>query len=520
MARRVAAHGAQRDRALRRVDWRFLAGPIEPQRVYCPVRGALGEAARRIAHTVVQQPEPEACDLVVLRHPTSAKLQRAVAGLAPGGTCYVEWWIPWSRGVAATRSRLAAAGLEDIHCFWPWPPPLRRTSLLWIPVESAAVVRWFLERHARNHAGPRAAAMRTAWRALWQHGALVPFCATARKPQAMHGEAVSLPELLARERTRWGLEEDGLACALLTGGHSPRNKVVALGFSGPRADPRVVVKMARVADAEPPLEHEAAILERVHDKGSIAGVPRLVGRATVGGRIAVAESHIDGRPLSELLRVATHRALALRVTDLLAALATGAPPDPAAPWNGRVGERAVHALPPGEREPARAMLARLGDLTVVCEHRDCSPWNVLVQADGQVALVDWESAEAAGLPVLDLVYFLAYATFFVDRTMHTGREGRSYGRMLDPQTAVGRVYQECMRRYCAAAAVPDAAVAPLRLLCWLTHARSAQVLRSAGPSGPSARFDARLFLELARMELARGGLGHDGMTAVSNARGG
>jgi aminoglycoside phosphotransferase (APT) family kinase protein len=490
---------------LRRVDWRFLAGPPEPERVYCPVRGELGDAVRHIADTVVRDPEPGACDLVVLRDPTSATLRRAVTALGAGGSAYVEWWVPRPRGVAAARRRLAAAGLEDVHCFWPWPPPLGRTPLFWIPVEAPEVVNWFLERHARNHAGACAAAIRSGWRALWRHGALVPLCTTARKPPVTRADVSSLPGLLAQGNAGWELFNGARACALLTGGRSPRNKLVALGFSAGCTDPTVVVKMARVPEAGPPLEHEAAILEAVHARRSVGGVPRLVGRATVAGRAVVAESYISGRPLSEVLRAATHRELALQVTDLLAALATDARTDPVAGSKSQRVASALEALPPQAREQASAALVRLDELPALCEHRDCSPWNVLAQSDGRVALLDWESAEAAGLPVLDLVYFLAYAAFFVEGTMHTRREPSSYRRMLDPSTPVGRVYDECMRRYCAATSVADAAVPSLRLLCWLTHARSAQALQAAGPTGQSARLDARLFLDLAREELASAG---------------
>jgi predicted Ser/Thr protein kinase len=490
---------------LRRVDWRFLCGPPEPERVYCPVRGELGNAVRHIARAVARDPEPGTCDLVVLRDPTSATLRRAVTALAAGGSAYVEWWLPRPGGVAAARRRLAAAGLEDDDCYWPWPPPLLTTPLFWIPVNAPHVASWFLERHAGNHASRRAAAIRSGWRALWRHGALVPLCMTARKPPVRGADAVSLPGLLARAGATWAPSNGARACALLTGGRSPRNKLVALGFSASSTDPTVVVKMARVPEAGPPLEHEAAVLEVVHARRSVEGVPRLLGRATVAGCAVVAESYIGGRPLSEVLRAETHRALALQVTDLLAALAANARPAPAAGSKARRVASALEALPPRAREPARAALVRLDELLAVCEHRDCSPWNVLVQADGRVALLDWESAEAAGLPLLDLIYFLAYAAFFVEGTMHTGREPSSYRRMLDPATPVGRVYDECMRRYCAATSVGDGAVPSLRLLCWLTHARAAQVLQAAGPTGPSAHLDARLFLALAREELGRAG---------------
>ena len=99
--------------------------------------------------------------------------------------------------------------------------------------------------------------------------------------------------------------------------------------------------------------------------------------------------------------------------------------------------------------------------------------------------------------------FLTYAAFFVDRTMHTGRELASYRRMLTPACSTGRVYAECMAAYAKHVGLDPAKIEPLRLLCWLVHARAAQLREDSETIGGSA--DGLLFLELARDELARGG---------------
>jgi aminoglycoside phosphotransferase (APT) family kinase protein len=38
---------------------------------------------------------------------------------------------------------------------------------------------------------------------------------------------------------------------------------------------------------------------------------------------------------------------------------------------------------------------------VAPEQRDFGPWNLLVTPAGQIAVLDWESAEVDGLPALD-----------------------------------------------------------------------------------------------------------------------
>jgi aminoglycoside phosphotransferase (APT) family kinase protein len=48
----------------------------------------------------------------------------------------------------------------------------------------------------------------------------------------------------------------------------------------------------------------------------------------------------------------------------------------------------------------------------VLHHRDYGPWNVLVDADGRVSVIDWEVA-ADGPPLVDLVYFVVHWCWIV-----------------------------------------------------------------------------------------------------------
>jgi hypothetical protein len=276
---------------------------------------------------------------------------------------------------------------------------------------------------------------------------------------------------------------------------------VALTFNSGWSEPQIAVKLPRVEEAEAALEREASVLDAVHAERTRPGIPRVVARATIAGRIALAESVVTGWPLLDMLRRDTHRRLCLKATDFLADLATEAPQRRSTAWRENIAEGALQALSEPERQRASASFARLGPLPEVLEQRDCSPWNVLVQRDGTLALLDWESAEERGLPGLDLLYFLTYAALFVDGTMHTGGELASYRRILTPTTFTGGVYAECTAVYAERVGFDRSMLPPLRLLCWLVHARSAQLRAQTETMG--APQDGSLFLELARHELAR-----------------
>jgi hypothetical protein len=77
--------------------------------------------------------------------------------------------------------------------------------------------------------------------------------------------------------------------------------------------------------------------------------------------------------------------------------------------------------------------------------------------------------------------------------MQSGQEFSSYRRQLECTTTAGLVAEECAARYAWRVGLHPALMEPLRLLCWLVHARAA-IDRGA---------DASLFLALAGHELER-----------------
>jgi aminoglycoside phosphotransferase (APT) family kinase protein len=155
-------------------------------------------------------------------------------------------------------------------------------------------------------------------------------------------------------------------------------------------------------------------------------------------------------------------------------------------------------------DAAHSELEHLGPLPIVFEHRDCAPWNIVLSAAGNPALLDWESAEPQGLPLLDLVYFLANATFILEGALDSGRTRESYRRMLDPSTAPGAVAAQSLERYCHALGLDPLGVRPLRLLTWIVHARSDYSHSTLESPRPPAQetLAASTFLGLVREELA------------------
>jgi hypothetical protein len=229
--------------------------------------------------------------------------------------------------------------------------------------------------------------------------------------------------------------------------------------------------------------------------------------------VGVAESPIEGEPLIEALTPSSFGEHAKRVTGLLIEIADGAERRLESAWRNRLVEQQLSlfeqqfgpVLSAVTVERAREALGPLGDLPIVCEHRDCSPWNIVIDAGGNPVLFDWESAEPEGLPGLDLVYFLANCAFVLDGALESGRTRESYAALLDPGTSHGRVGAESFASYAQALGFDECVMRRLRLLCWVIHSRSDYrhlELEVGGAPAPRALGEAP-FLGLIEEELGR-----------------
>jgi phosphotransferase family enzyme len=490
---------AERNALLRRIDWRFLLDVAEPPLALDLRGGEEGEALR-----LVSRPAAEgsgAADLVVIGFPRRRPLSRAREELRPGGWVVCGWRLPMPGASSRARKRLSTAGFRDARVYWPGPLP-HRPPQFWLPLDSPAAQSHLL---ASRPAGSwLRRLLRPLWSGLARLGLLAPVYAVARAPGA------------AAEGTEDGdldrILGTAAAITLLTGGRRSINKVVGLAFVPGGHRPELVVKLARVPEAEGGLEREAEVLERLQrERPELGGAPRLLARGRRAGAPGIVETAIQGRPLLDSLTPEAFPDLAARVTRFLIQLAGRPTPLPPAEWGHRLLEQPLDrlerqfgpVLPAGAAGRARRLLAGLGPLPLVCEHRDCAPWNIVLTAGGAPALLDWESAEPRGLPGLDLIYFLSNSVFVLEGALEAGRTREAYAGMLDPASPYGRAASACSVEYMDAVGLDAGAFSQLRTLCWVVHCASDYrhlELESAGPpSGSSLRTS--VFLGLLEEEL-------------------
>ena len=496
---------------LRRADWRFLLGTSTVGRAGCAGGRDLLAATGLVAREVVDFDNASRAggldsasgagglDLVTLSDPSAGQLKKAAALLRPGGACYVERSRPLLGGSRRARRLLARAGLEAGGRWWVWPPRRQAPAQLLVPLEGRGPTRHMRRRPLRPAyltARVASGARTLTWDLARGTGLLAPTCElgwspaptepgagdTGPEPRAPQAPQAPLEQQLRAGWASWGLgpPPPRVDSLVLTGGKSDRNKVVVLAFDGDDVgdQPRAVVKLARVPLSAAGLRREGQVLRLVEAsvRPPAFQVPRVLGEGELCGVAALVESPVAGTPLTATLTVEGFARLA---EEVVAALAAAVPKEATSPdlWYERLvapvltdARARFPEVDPADIEDTGAAVRALGPLPLVVEHRDCSPWNVLRTPWSGLGLLDWESAEPAGLPLLDAAYFLHHAVLLLEGALGGGREPQAYAAHRDAVTGPGAMAREALERYARDVRLPAGSLPALRRFAWILHA--------------------------------------------------
>jgi hypothetical protein len=483
MTKRGPAPESDHNRLLRRVDWRFLLNDPHPETSICFGNSSLTKAITMVSNQVLAADTVlrAECDLATTFNADLETLHSAWMALKPGGALYAEWsFLP----VGRVRHLLQSAGFLGVQCYWSWPSS-GRSPLFWAPLGAYGAWRYLIASRPPDRQRWRHWVrwlFRGATYLVQQMGVLAPVYAIAYKPDLANDSTptATLIDWLRAHWCEWSLGPlpDKLSLMFLTGGLHRSNKIVALVFAEPEAQPRLIIKLPRVAESIAGLQHEANILKAVHvrRKTVIPGVPQVV----FCEESRLGETAISGVPLFTQVNHLNYRAWALKATAWLIELAGESRPVTSETRSSQFIEPVLEdfvekfdrILDRHDVEATRRIIRQVEALPTISEHRDFSPWNALITRSGELGILDWESAELDGLPLLDLIYFLTYLTFFVEGAMETGRFGEAYRTCWSPHTSRGQVNAECVRLYCKALQLDEGCVSALRLFTWLLHSRS------------------------------------------------
>jgi aminoglycoside phosphotransferase (APT) family kinase protein len=427
------------------LDWRYvlpLAGPRLGRVVLIGAPNAVTTALEQddLADEVFRDwCPPGRADVAVVFRGSRLAIDLVATMLRPGGSLY--WEISRVRPSrlhltpATARAMLVRAGLQPVEAYWVTSNPAGPSMHLPLGVDGA--VAWYFSTHGGSSDPLRRLVgrlLRTLSASRGRRlGRLVPtFAVTARRPSDGESHpARAVTALNATGLPDWA-KAAGVRPVMLAGGDGPWSRTVMLPFARGSVQPSGVIKIARASSYAANVLAEQEVLARLCSTLPAelrASLPEPLGVARVLGKMSSAESYRPGRSIrartvgtgasrvtqqADLERAASwlrafHAATVSRPANLGSdAFDVAGLGDQFARVFGREEReerlfRRLAACVSGSRDPI---------VPIVAEHRDFGPWNVLVDADGNVSVIDWEVARQ-GPPLVDLVYFVAHWCWLV-----------------------------------------------------------------------------------------------------------
>ncbi|HEY8169613.1 MAG TPA: phosphotransferase [Candidatus Limnocylindria bacterium] len=304
-----------------------------------------------------------------------------------------------------------------------------------------------------------------------------------------------------------GYPLSGRSWALLAPGDYASQKVLLLVFEPDADQPMSIVKLGTEPRHLDRLLIEADALRALAalDLSPRGRAPSLLFAGEHAGRGVVGESWIRGRSFRGVARDETSPYLQA-ATEWLSSLAGAtARPVPATDVGEALRDlldrlQATYSIPPDEAAFLDARVSSVehhqGRLPIVFQHGDPGVWNMLVDESDRVVFLDWESAEANGLPLWDLLYFQRSYGALASRREGPGRGLQAALRHIVTPTALQARFVDDTLRLADRIGLPIQMVEPMLYACWMHRA-----LKQATRRRP-ATLDSGHYLRLLRALIA------------------
>lgn len=276
-------------------------------------------------------------------------------------------------------------------------------------------------------------------------------------------------------------EPQRMSSTILTPRFRASSHVIVFVRFGDNSEPALVAKVPRLPGDHARLEKEATMLEAAHGwhNGGFDSIPRVVAFEEYGHHKMLIETALVGRAMNPVF-VQNNLDLSLK-TGMKWLLdfhsATRHRVENTENWFARQVDSPVHLiekaldLTPNEQKlivRMRELVAPLRhtDLPVVVSHNDFSHPNIMLCADNGLGVVDWELADADGLPAFDLFFFLKYIAFARNDARTNEIYVRAFREAFFGETAWAKPH---LARYCEALKLDAGLLPPLFVLCWLQY---------------------------------------------------
>lgn len=245
--------------------------------------------------------------------------------------------------------------------------------------------------------------------------------------------------------------------------------------------PILVVKVPRLPGDNSRLDKEVANLNAVHAAraGGFDSIPRILAYEDYLGHRLLVETALASPTMRPAVVRRQPRICIEALMNWLLALHTSSARSSSGVegWFANLVQNPLDEfenwLPVSETETVLIAATRTqaesllkSPIPLVMEHGDLSSPNILMNEKNQIGVVDWELAEPAGLPVVDLFFFLTYVAFSRKNAGKTSEYISAFRDAFFGSQAWSLPY---LQRYGAALHIPAAALRPLFLLCWARY---------------------------------------------------
>jgi hypothetical protein len=274
---------------------------------------------------------------------------------------------------------------------------------------------------------------------------------------------------------RWGM--------VASGDYSSR-KVLCFLFPEHGSKPDYIVKMVRHPRFNARLENEVRALSllRQMDGVDLDTIPQIAFAGHHAQLAMVGETHLAGVPFRQRTTYREDCPYGREAINWITRL--GEVSAASASIDAReVGEslhfllsrfQAIYPLMPEENEFLERQLQHFYDaedaIPAVFQHGDPGTWNMLVQADGKLAVLDWEAAEPTGLPLWDLFYFLRSFSAGTAKTEGISDRIQGFREHFLRDSGINRLVNEATSHYTERIGLAPQFVQPLFYSCWMHRA--------------------------------------------------
>ena len=326
----------------------------------------------------------------------------------------------------------------------------------------------------------------TSWR-RWERSAgelvarLPPSVTRAVAPVGLVARRAGARPLFAWLRELAGAEGDVASVVVSRSWHTGHGGLVLACFAPGARTPWALAKLRDGTDGTTLTRTEAERLATLGPDAAAAGarLPRPLAAGRAGSREVLLEDAVPGRVAA--IALDAQPASLEAVLERIAAWLAG--------WHARTATVAVvtreeldrdllaraealaHRVPGGDRYTA--WLAELCAAVVgtplprVGVHHDLTMWNVLLDDDGGLGVVDWEGAEGSGLPLGDFLY-AAVDAVAATRAYHDRQA--AFEQCFSPGGAHRATVARLRDRLVRALGLTDEQATVCVHACWLRHA--------------------------------------------------